>query len=89
MKKYIGSLQNKITEEKDRTKLIYEFADLLEAIQTLADVIGIKESEITEAQTEKKWRTERDSNSRKSYPFAGFQDRCLKPLGHLSFYLQF
>ena len=30
------------------------------------------------------WRTGRDSNSRKSYPFAGFQDRCLQPLGHLS-----
>ena len=30
------------------------------------------------------WRTGRDSNSRKSYLFAGFQDRCLQPLGHLS-----
>ena len=25
-----------------------------------------------------------DSNSRKGFPFAGFQDPCLKPLGHAS-----
>src|SRR5690606_12064564 len=31
-----------------------------------------------------KWRREWDSNPRKVRPFAGFQDRCLKPLGHLS-----
>jgi hypothetical protein len=30
------------------------------------------------------WRTEWDSNPRESCPSAGFQDRCLKPLGHPS-----
>ena len=30
------------------------------------------------------WRRERDSNPRKPFDFNGFQDRRLKPLGHLS-----
>jgi hypothetical protein len=30
------------------------------------------------------WRTGWDSNPRESCPSAGFQDRCLKPLGHPS-----
>ena len=30
------------------------------------------------------WRRERDSNPRNGFPFNGFQDRRLKPLGHLS-----
>ena len=29
-------------------------------------------------------RTERDSNPRYPFGYAGFQDRCLKPLGHPS-----
>lgn len=31
-----------------------------------------------------KWRRGRDSNSRKAFTFAGFQDRCFKPLSHPS-----
>ena len=31
------------------------------------------------------WRKEWDSNPRWSCPHGGFQDRCLKPLGHPSF----
>ncbi len=30
------------------------------------------------------WRTGWDSNPRRACTLAGFQDRCLKPLGHLS-----
>ena len=30
------------------------------------------------------WRREWDSNPRCPYGHAGFQDRCLQPLGHLS-----
>ena len=30
------------------------------------------------------WRRGWDSNPRESYPSGGFQDRCLKPLGHPS-----
>jgi hypothetical protein len=30
------------------------------------------------------WRKRWDSNPRKGFPFAGFQDRCLQPLGHAS-----
>src|SRR6266699_6142844 len=32
----------------------------------------------------KGWRRERDSNPRNGFPFNGFQDRRLQPLGHLS-----
>ena len=31
-------------------------------------------------------RRERDSNPRRGCPLAGFQDRCLQPLSHLSNY---
>ncbi len=31
-----------------------------------------------------KWRMGWDSNPRRSCPLAGFQDRCLQPLGHPS-----
>ena len=31
-----------------------------------------------------KWRTGWDSNPRWAFTHGGFQDRCLKPLGHLS-----
>ena len=34
-----------------------------------------------------KWRIEWDSNPRYTRMHAGFQDRFLKPLGHLSTYL--
>ena len=34
-----------------------------------------------------KWRRERDSNPRYGSPYSGFQDRRLKPLGHLSVFL--
>lgn len=30
------------------------------------------------------WRTGWDSNPRYGFPYAGFQDQSLKPLGHLS-----
>ena len=30
------------------------------------------------------WRTGWDSNPRYAYTYGGFQDRCLKPLGHPS-----
>ena len=58
--KYIESLRKKIieeanelAEERDREKLIYEFADLTEVMQTLADAVGITESEILEARKKK------------------------------------
>ena len=33
---------------------------------------------------ETQWRTGWDSNPRYGFPYAGFQDQSLKPLGHLS-----
>ena len=35
------------------------------------------------------WRRERDSNPRYPFRYAGFQDRCHQPLGHLSGYYSF
>jgi hypothetical protein len=35
------------------------------------------------------WRRGRDSNPRYPFRYAGFQDRCHQPLGHLSGLLQF
>src|SRR5580658_1771066 len=35
------------------------------------------------------WRRGRDSNPRYPFGYAGFQDRCHQPLGHLSGYYSF
>ena len=58
---YIASLRNKIieeanevAEEKDINKLVYELADILEVIQALSSVVGIKKAEIINAQKEKR-----------------------------------
>src|SRR5918993_4068500 len=44
-------------------------------------------SSTTVASVSEGWRRERDSNPRKPFDFNGFQDRRLKPLGHLSIYV--
>ena len=41
-------------------------------------------SESYRMESEEQWRREWDSNPRWYRYHAGFQDRCLKPLGHLS-----
>lgn len=58
---YVNALRKKIVEEaqevadeKDREKLIYELADLSEVIQTLKQVLNITESEVSEAQNQKR-----------------------------------
>ena len=60
-KDYKNALREKIVEEakeaadeKNREKLIYELADLLEVAQTLADTLGITASEIAEARKKKR-----------------------------------
>ena len=60
-KDYENALRDKIVEEaqevaaeKNREKLIYELADLLEAAQTLADTLGINALEILKARKEKR-----------------------------------
>ena len=58
---YITALRKKIVEESqkvadegDREKLIYELADLREVVQTLMRTLEITESEISEAQSKKR-----------------------------------
>ncbi len=60
---YITALRNKVieeaqevAEEKDKGKLIYEFADLLEVMETLASAVGVSVEEIKTAQREKSQR---------------------------------
>lgn len=57
LRKKVVEEANEIAEEMDRNKLIYEFADLLEVVQTLAGVVGISEDEISKAQKEKRDRS--------------------------------
>jgi len=59
-KDYENALREKVIEEaqevaaeKNREKLIYELADLLEVAQTLADTLGITASEILDARKKK------------------------------------
>ena len=41
-------------------------------------------SQVAALNEAKKWRRRRDSNPRKAFTFAGFQDRCIQPLCHPS-----
>lgn len=52
-KKVIEEAQE-VADEKNREKLIFELADLLEVIQTLANTLEITESEISEAREKKR-----------------------------------
>lgn len=54
LRKKVIEEANEVAEEMDRNKLIYEFADLLEAAQTLARAVGISDDEILKAQAEKR-----------------------------------
>lgn len=61
LKDYEKALRKKVVEEaqevadeRDRERLVYELADLLEVAQTLANTIGITESEILEAKKKKR-----------------------------------
>ena len=51
---YIIEEANEVAEEKDINKLVYELADILEVIQALSSVVGIKKAEIINAQKEKR-----------------------------------
>ena len=58
---YINALRNKVVEEAeevayeyDREKLVYELADLIEVLETLADYIGITKSEVLDAKNKKR-----------------------------------
>lgn len=60
-KDYENALREKVVEEaqevaaeKNRERLIYELADLLEVAQTLADTLGITTSEILDARKKKR-----------------------------------
>ena len=52
-KKVIEEAQE-VADERNHEKLIYELADLLEVAQTLANTVGITESEILEARKKKR-----------------------------------
>ena len=58
---YINALRNKVIEEAeevayeyDREKLVYELADLIEVLETLADYTGITKSEVLDAKNKKR-----------------------------------
>lgn len=55
-----------------------------ELLRTLAAIGGGKSAEIGVPSSVLKWRMGRDSNPRDPCEPAGFQDRCLQPLGHPS-----
>ncbi len=52
-KKVIEEAQE-VADEKNREKLIFELADLLEVVQTLANTLKITESEISKARKKKR-----------------------------------
>jgi len=54
LRKKIIEEANEVAEEEDNSKLIYELADILEVVQSLASALCIKSSEIDKAQKEKR-----------------------------------
>src|SRR5687767_7732321 len=53
-------------------------------VLTFEKRFGIRSDSPSSEHSEKNWRRERDSNPRAPFGANGFQDRRLKPLGHLS-----
>ena len=54
LRKKVVEEAQEVAAEKNREKLIYELADLLEVSQTLANTLGITASEISEARKKKR-----------------------------------
>ena len=54
------------------------------SIPDLAAASGVKSATPGVRSSVRRWRTGWDSNPRYAYTYGGFQDRCLKPLGHPS-----
>jgi hypothetical protein len=53
-------------------------------LRTLAAAPGVRSATPGVRSSVLKWRMGWDSNPRRACTLAGFQDRCLKPLGHPS-----
>ena len=69
------SNQNEKTTSVKKNRARKDFGDFLDL--DIDDAEGIRI-------VEEKWRRRRDSNSRKAFTFAGFQDQCIQPLCHPS-----
>ena len=54
LRKKVVEKAQEVAAEKNREKLIYELADLLEVFQTLANIFGITASEILDARKKKR-----------------------------------
>ena len=81
---HLRALAQRVEVADGEVRIIGSKSNLL---QTLAAASGVKPATPGVRSSVLKWRRGWDSNPRDACASAGFQDRCLKPLGHPSMLL--
>ena len=78
---HLRALAQRVEVADKEVRIMGSKDDLL---RTLAAVSGVKSAKIGVRSSVLNWRKRWDSNPRWACTHGGFQDRCLKPLGHPS-----
>ena len=78
---HLRALAQRVEVADGEVRIMGSKGDLL---RTLAAASGVKSATPGVRSSILKWRMGWDSNPRYAYTHGGFQDRCLKPLGHPS-----
>ena len=80
-REYLRALAQRVEVAEKEVRIMGSKGDLL---RTLAAANGVKSATPGVRSSVLNWRMGWDSNPRNAYTLGGFQDRCLKPLGHPS-----
>ena len=80
-REHLRALAQRVEVAEKEVRIIGSKGDLL---RTLAAASGVKSATPGVRSSVLKWRMGWDSNPRYACTYGGFQDRCLKPLGHPS-----
>ena len=80
-REHLRALAQRVEVAEKEVRIMGSKGDLL---RTLAAASGVKSATPGVRSSVLNWRMGWDSNPRYAYTYGGFQDRCLKPLGHPS-----
>ena len=78
---HLRALAQRVEVDDREVRIMGSKSDLL---RTLAAISGVKSASFGVRTSVLDWRKGWDSNPRWAFTHGGFQDRCLKPLGHPS-----
>ena len=80
---HLRLLAQRVEVEDKQVRIMGSKSNLLRTLAAISSS-GVKSDSLGVPSFVPKWRKRWDSNPRWSCPHGGFQDRCLKPLGHPS-----